>query len=107
MASSLSNLFNNLAEGIHKIKCKDCDCFSEYENVNDKSMNYKCLSCDKNYSKEIDEYLKNRLKNTFRFFNDINRCILLLRKGIYHFEFMDDLEKFNKTSLPEKRRISQ
>ena len=29
MASSLSNLIDNLAEGIHKIKCKDCDCFFE------------------------------------------------------------------------------
>ena len=27
MASLLSNLVDNLAEGIHKIKCKDCDCF--------------------------------------------------------------------------------
>ena len=29
MASSLSYLIDNLAEGIHKIKCKDCDCFFE------------------------------------------------------------------------------
>ena len=28
MASSLSNLVDNLAEGIHKIKCKDCKFFS-------------------------------------------------------------------------------
>ena len=28
MASSLSNLVDNLAEGIHKIKCKDCKLFS-------------------------------------------------------------------------------
>ena len=27
MTSSLSNLFENLTEGIHNIKCKDCDCF--------------------------------------------------------------------------------
>ena len=33
MASSSSNLVDNLAEGIHKIKYKDCDCFLEYENV--------------------------------------------------------------------------
>ena len=26
MTSSLSNLFENLTEGIHKIKCKDYDC---------------------------------------------------------------------------------
>ena len=28
MANSLSNFIDNLAEGIHKIKCKDCGCFS-------------------------------------------------------------------------------
>ena len=42
MASSLSNLVNNLAEGIHRIKLKDCDyfldcdCFLEYESFKDK-----------------------------------------------------------------------
>ena len=29
MATSLSNLINNLTEGIHKIECEDCDCFLE------------------------------------------------------------------------------
>ena len=33
MVSSLPNLVDNLTEGIHKIKCKDCDCFFEYESV--------------------------------------------------------------------------
>ena len=35
MASSLSNLVDNLAEEIHKTKCKDCDCFLEYGSVSD------------------------------------------------------------------------
>ena len=42
VASSLSNLVDNLAEGIHKIKCKDCDCFPEYESVRDDLIKYKC-----------------------------------------------------------------
>ena len=33
MASSSSNFVDNLAEGIHKIKCKDCDCFLQYGSV--------------------------------------------------------------------------
>ena len=61
----LSNLVNNLAEGIHKIKCKyrhndkkmwtcrikykDCECFLEYGNFKDDLIEYKCLSCKKNY----------------------------------------------------------
>ena len=39
MASSLSNLVNNLAEGMHKVKCEDCDCFLEYESVKDNLIN--------------------------------------------------------------------
>ena len=29
---------------------------------------------------------------------------MLLRKGVYPYEFMDDREKFNETSLPEKEK---
>ena len=47
MASSLSNLVDNLAEGIHKIKCQYCDCFPEYESVKDSFIKYKCLSCNR------------------------------------------------------------
>ena len=39
MASSLLNLVDNLTERIQKIKCKDCDCFLEYESANDNSIN--------------------------------------------------------------------
>ena len=54
----------------------------------------------------MDEELKIHLKNTFTFSNnDINQLILLLRKGIYPYEFMDDWEKFSKTSLPEKEEF--
>ena len=49
MASLLSDLVDNVAEGVDKIKCKDCDCFLEYESVNDNSMKYKCISCNKDY----------------------------------------------------------
>ena len=57
MATSWSNLVDNLTEGIHKMKCKDCDCFLEYESVKENWMKYNCLSCNKNYSYKIDEKL--------------------------------------------------
>ena len=41
MASSLSNLVDNLAEGVHKINCEDCDCFLEFESVKDNMIKYK------------------------------------------------------------------
>ena len=66
MASLLSSLVINLAEGIHKTKCKydghdnkkcetcgikykDCDCCLEYTNVKDNLIEYKCLCYNKNY----------------------------------------------------------
>ena len=65
MASSLSNLVTNLSEETHKTKCKyghdDGKCetcrikykyydrFIEYTNFKDDLLEYKCLSCDKNY----------------------------------------------------------
>ena len=48
MASFLSNTVDHIAERIHKIKCKDCDCFLEFKSVNNNLINYKCLSCNKN-----------------------------------------------------------
>ena len=44
-----------------------------------------------------------RFKNIYEFCNkDINKVILLLRKGVYPYEYMDSLEKFDETSLPDK-----
>ena len=37
MASSLSNLVDNQTEEIRATKCKDCDCFLEYESAKDKT----------------------------------------------------------------------
>ena len=61
MASSLSNLVNNLLEGIHIIKCKYthddrkwetcrlkykyCNCLLEHINFKDDLTEYKCLRC--------------------------------------------------------------
>ena len=106
MATSLSNLVGNLTEGMQKLKCKDCDCFLDYESVKDNLINYKRLSCKKDYSNKTDEELKKRFKNTFKFSNNnINNFILLLRKGVYPYEYMNDCKRFNETTLPEKGEL--
>ena len=103
MASSLSNLIDTLTEKIHKIKCKNCNCLLKHESVKVNLIKYKCLSCNKNYSNKIDEELKKIFKNTFQLLNnDINKFILLLRKGVYPYGYMNGWEGFNETSLPEK-----
>ena len=74
MGSSLSNLVDNLTERIHKTKCKNYDCFLEYESVKDNLIKCKYLSCNNNYSNKYDEKLKKRFKNTFKFSdNGINK----------------------------------
>ena len=99
MATSLSNLVDILTDRIHKIRC---DCFLEYESVKDNLIKYKCLFCNKDYSNQIDEELKKRFKKIFKFSNnDINKFILFLRKGFYPYEYMDELKKFNETTLPD------
>ena len=106
MATSLSNLVDNLTEGIHKIKCKECDCCCENESMKDSLIKNKCLSCNKNYSNKIDEELKKRFKNTFKFSNnDINKFVLLLRTSAYSYEYMNEWEKFNETLVPEKEEF--
>ena len=67
MASSLSNLADNLAEGIHKIKSKYFDCFLEYESVKDNLIKYKCLFCNKDYSNKFDEKFKRNLRTHLSF----------------------------------------
>ena len=67
MASSLSNLVDNLAEGIHKVKCKDFDYFLEYESVKDNLIKYKFLSSNEDYSNTLEENFKKPFKNTFQF----------------------------------------
>ena len=92
--------------GIRKIKCNDCDFFLEYESVKDNLINYKCLSCNKDYSNKLDEKLKQRFKTTFKFSNnDFNKFILLLRKGVYTYEYMDEWVKFNEATLTEKEEF--
>ena len=40
-------------------------CFLKYENVKDDSIRYKCLSCNKEYLKKIDEELRKQFKKSF------------------------------------------
>ena len=68
-------------------------------------IKYKCLSRKKSYSNKIDEELKKLFNNNFKLFdNDINVFVLLLRKGVCLYEFMDKWETLNETSL-SKRKI--
>ena len=69
-------------------------------------MECKCLSCNKSYSNKIDEELKKRFRNTFKFTNNnINKFILLLRKEVYPYEYMNKWKKFDETTYLEKEKL--
>ena len=36
---------------------------------------------------------------------ELNKCILLLRKGVYPYEDMDNRDKFDEATLPPKEAI--
>ena len=41
--------------------------------------------------------------NTYKFYNgDINNCVLLLKKDVYPYEYMDSWERFNEIIVPNK-----
>ena len=55
-------------------------------------------------NKEISKIeLIKKFPNTYKFSNgDHNKFSLLLRKGVYPYEYMDSWKRFNQTELPDK-----
>ena len=62
------------------------------------------MNAKRNYNKACNKELIKRFANTCRFCNgEINKFILLLRREVYPYEYMDSWERFNETSLPDKK----
>ena len=109
MSSSLSKLVDNLSEGIHNNKCVDCKSNLDYikthsslEGKNEKLI-LECYNCKQRYRKKLNKELIKRFASTYEFCNNnLNKFVLLLRKGVYPHEYADTWEKFNKISLPSK-----
>ena len=94
MAMSLSKLVENLSEGIHNNKCVDCESCLDYIKTKNEKLILKCFNCKSYYEKDF---------NTYEFCNkDLNKFVLLLRKGVFLYEYMDNWERSDETSLPNK-----
>ena len=90
MSTSLSNLVNNLSEGVHSDKCTDCKSFLDYMTPKHEQLIFRCFECKKSYEKDFTQELIKRFANIYEFCNgDINKFILLLRKGVYRYKYMD------------------
>ena len=84
MSSSLSELVDNLSEGIHNNICVNCNSRLYYIKIKNKELLLKCFNCNAYYRKKINKDLIKKSKNIYSFCNnDINKFVSLLRKGVY------------------------
>ena len=106
MGSSLSSLTDNLVEGLHKGKCKDCKSSLEYMTVKDSLLTFKWMDINKTIEKKLDEDLVKRFQNKSKFCDeDSNNFFLMLWRGVYPYKYMDSRERFNKTSMAAKKEF--
>ena len=90
MLTSLSNLVSNLSEGLHNDRCIDCKSCLDYMTTKDAKLIFRCFRCKKNYENNFNEELIQGFVNLYEFCNgNLNKFILLLRKGVYLYEYMD------------------
>ena len=114
MSSSLSKLADNLSEGIHNNKCLDCKSNLDYVRITkNKKLLLKCFNCNIYYKKKFNNDLIKKFKNTYSFCNNdttksssserMNKFVLLLRKEVYPYEYVDNWERFSEILLPSKK----
>ena len=66
---------------------------------------YKCKECKEEWKRTINELIEN-FSSVYQFCNgDLNKFVLLLRKGVNPYEHMDSCENFDENILPPKEAL--
>ena len=65
-------------------------------------LNYKCKECIKSYTKLTNESIKNFPALHIFCNGDLDKFFLLLRKGIYPYEYMGSWKRFDENTIPLK-----
>ena len=107
MVFSLTQSINKISEIDRKISQIDK---KEADNTFTDNMRSMISSLSQSLDRvsEIDRKISHaalieKFYNTYQLSNkDLNKFALLLRKGVYPYEYMDSWERFNETSLPPK-----
>ena len=92
MAMLLLRLTDNLSERIHNNKCVDCESNLDYVWITkNEKLILECLNCKQRHRKKFNKELIKRFASTYQFCNkDLIKFRVLLRKGVYPYEYMDN-----------------
>ena len=103
MASSLDKLASNLCD-TSGIQCDNCKGYMELINISgDYIASFGCEGCRTKKTKDLGEdALKKNFEYTGRFWEFDEKFRLMIRKGIYPYEYMDSCKKSEEASLPPK-----
>ena len=96
MSTSLSKLVDNLTYGVHNDKCVNCKSNLCFVRTINETLLFECFDCKKEYKKKFNKVLLERFSNTYEFCgNDMDKFFILLRKGVYPYEYMDERDRFS------------
>ena len=108
MSASLSDLADNLSGIFYSIECKSCMekikinsecCFVELKNSR---LIYRCKDCKNEWKRPIEGLIR-KFPSIYQFCNgNLNKFILLVRKGLYPYGYTDNWEKFDETTIRPK-----
>ena len=70
MSSSLSNVVDNLSEGLNCDKCIDFKSCFDYMITRDDQLIFRCFECKKNYKKDFNKELIKRFAIIYEFCNE-------------------------------------
>ena len=97
----MSGIFNGIEcnSCIEKIKINS-EC--SFNGLKNNRLIYRCKEYKEEWKRPIEGLIE-KFPSIYWFCNDdLNKFVLLLRKGVYPYEYMDSWEKFDETTLPPK-----